>query len=64
MNLTEQMSKTLASDAITHFWQVRKTQTTKQMNSGITDQGFRGAVTGGAQMNGFINAFVKLANIA
>ncbi len=33
-------------------------------SSGKIDQGFRGAVTGGAQMNGFIEAFQQLASKA
>lgn len=64
MEITEQMTAKLARNAVTHFWQAREAQATKQKNSGKADQGFRGAVTGGAQMNGFIESFEKLANIA
>ncbi|MGO9679229.1 MAG: PaeR7I family type II restriction endonuclease [Candidatus Sulfotelmatobacter sp.] len=39
-----------------HFWSTRETQAQKQGSaSGSKDAGARSAVTGGAQMNGFIN---------
>ena len=42
--------------AIKYFWNTRETQAQKQgAASGNKDAGFRSAVTGGAQMNGFIN---------
>jgi Restriction endonuclease XhoI len=42
--------------AIKHFWGARETQAQKQgISSGSKDAGARSAVTGGAQMNGFIN---------
>jgi len=42
--------------AIKHFWTTRDTQAQKQgAVSGSKDAGARSAVTGGAQMNGFIN---------
>ncbi len=42
--------------AIKHFWNTRETQAQKQgAVSGSKDAGFRSAVTGGAQMNGFVN---------
>jgi hypothetical protein len=43
------------SKAVAYFWQTRQSQVEKQKQTGSTDQGFRGAVTGGAQMDGFIN---------
>lgn len=42
------------SQAIAHYWQTRQIQFQKQTKSGKTDQGTRSAVTGGAQMDGFI----------
>jgi hypothetical protein len=42
------------SDAITFHWNTRKKQSEKQATSGRADQGARSAVTGGAQMDGFI----------
>ncbi|MEJ2726361.1 MAG: PaeR7I family type II restriction endonuclease [Deltaproteobacteria bacterium] len=47
------------SDAVAHYWQTRKAQTEKQMKKGVSDAGLRGAVTGGAQMDGFIHLFTK-----
>lgn len=42
--------------AIKHFWNTRETQAQKQgAASGRKDAGARSAVTGGAQMNGFID---------
>ena len=42
--------------AIKQFWNTRETQAQKQgASSGSKDAGARSAVTGGAQMNGFIN---------
>src|SRR6266699_5477461 len=42
--------------AIKHFWNTRETQAQKRgLSSGSKDAGARSAVTGGAQMNGFIN---------
>jgi hypothetical protein len=42
--------------AVQHFWKTRDTQARRQgSTSGTKDAGARSAVTGGAQMNGFIN---------
>lgn len=44
------------SDAIRHFWKTREHQYEKQgIDAGKRDYGYRGAVTGGAQLDGFIN---------
>ena len=43
------------SMAVSHYWQTREQQANKQKNSGRADQGLRSAVTGGAQMDGFIS---------
>ena len=40
--------------AVAHFWTTRKRQADRQRSSGRADQGTRGAATGGAQMDGFI----------
>jgi hypothetical protein len=40
--------------AVCHFWNTRRDQNTKQTHAGTRDQGTRGAVTGGKQMDGFI----------
>lgn len=42
--------------AVKHFWTTRETQAQRQgLVSGAKDAGARSAVTGGAQMNGFVN---------
>ena len=64
MTLDETKTISLAQGAVKHFWQVREIQASKQKSSGKQDQGFRGAVTGGAQMDGFITAFRELAALA
>lgn len=47
--------------AIKHFWATRETQAQKQgSHSGAKDAGARAAVTGGAQMNGFITLVREL----
>lgn len=42
------------SEAVRHFWETRAGQTQKQKAVGREDQGSCGAVTGGAQLDGFI----------
>lgn len=49
------------SEAISHFWETRSKQTKKQISSGKTDTGFRGAVTGGKQMYAFEKLMVDIA---
>src|SRR5436190_15093548 len=51
---------TYVRDAVKFYWQTRAKQVAKQKNAGGTDQGLRSAVTGGAQMDGFIELFTKL----
>ncbi len=46
--------------AVAHYWQTRRAQIKKQQEIGKTDQGLRSAVTGGAQMDGFIDLFTAL----
>lgn len=48
------------SNAVAHYWQTRKLQTEKQRNKGLSDAGSRSAVTGGAQMDGFIHLFTEI----
>lgn len=48
------------SKAVAHYWLTRKAQRDKQKKRGVSDAGLRSAVTGGAQMNGFIQLFKKL----
>jgi len=46
--------------AVVHYWKTRATQRQKQETGGKADQGLRSAVTGGAQMDGFIDLFTEL----
>lgn len=48
------------SKAVAHYWKTRVTQRQKQETGGKADQGLRSAVTGGAQMDGFIDLFTEL----
>jgi hypothetical protein len=50
--------------AVAHYWQTRAAQRKKQESGGKTDQGLRSAVTGGAQMDGFIDLFTELVTEA
>ncbi len=51
----------LVESAVRHFWNTRSTQARRQKQGGSADQGARSAVTGGAQMDGFIDLFARLA---
>lgn len=51
-------------EAVRHFWSTRAAQQKAQQTRGSRDQGARGAVTGGAQMDGFVKLIVSLAEIA
>jgi hypothetical protein len=59
MSKIDDLSKYL-SQAISHYWRTRKKQSQKQTKSGRADQGARSAVTGGAQMDGFIDLITDL----
>ena len=59
MNRSNSLNKYL-SQAIAHYWQTRERQSRKQSTSGRSDQGARSAVTGGAQMDGFISLITDL----
>lgn len=50
----------LTSKAVAHYWRTRTSQRSKQKKGGRADQGRRGAVTGGAQMDGFIDLFCEV----
>src|ERR1700693_2182431 len=41
-------------DAVRHFWLTRQQQSTRQGDKEDQDRGSRGAVTGGKQMDGFV----------
>ena len=42
-------------NAVDYFWTTRRGQITRQTLNGVRDQGNRGAVTGGKQLDGFVN---------
>jgi len=46
--------------AVRHFWHTRGRRTEQQQRPGRADQGARSAVTGGAQMDGFVGLLSKL----
>lgn len=48
-------------NAVNFFWQTRDRQHRQQEESGRTDQGSRSAVTGGKQMDGFVELIKDLA---
>ncbi|MDQ3024041.1 MAG: PaeR7I family type II restriction endonuclease, partial [bacterium] len=45
----------LVSKAVANFWATRQDQQERQKQTGKTDAGARSAVTGGKQLNGFLN---------
>jgi hypothetical protein len=48
------------AQAVAHYWATRQAQKEKQKLSGKADAGLRSAVTGGAQMDGFVDLFTSL----
>jgi len=60
---SEKMNKEIEK-AVSHYWLTRHSQREKQKKRGVNDAGLRSAVTGGAQMDGFINLFTNLINEA
>jgi hypothetical protein len=49
------------SDAVAYFWRTRDRQASEQKERNSSDQGNRGAVTGGKQMDGFIKLLTEIA---
>lgn len=47
-------------NAVAHYWTTRSAQKDRQQATGLTDHGLRGAVTGGAQMDGFVDLFAAV----
>jgi len=52
--------KSELAEAVAHYWVTRKNQQERQKKAGVADQGARSAVTGGAQMDGFIKLLTRL----
>ena len=59
MKKIDNLNKHVA-EAIAHYWLTRQSQSQKQTTSDRSDQGARSAVTGGAQMDGFITLITDL----
>ena len=53
--LTDKVLKRQLREAVKHFWETREAQRAKQGRRTGKDRGSRGAVTGGAQMDGFVD---------
>lgn len=51
---------TRIAEAIRFFWMTRTGQITRQNDHGVRDQGNRGAVTGGKQLDGFVDLISNL----
>ncbi len=58
-NILEELPKH-TREAVRFYWQTRTQQLEKQRRAGVSDQGLRSAVTGGAHMNGFIELLTRL----
>ncbi len=56
--------KNRVSEAVSSYWLTREGQTRRQRDSGRSDQGARAAVTGGAQMDGFMALITDLLKTA
>lgn len=52
--------RTYVREAVRFYWETRQKQRDKQTGQGTKDQGFRSAVTGGAQMDGFVELLAKI----
>jgi hypothetical protein len=48
------------TEAVKVYWSTRERQSQRQKATGVVDQGLRSAVTGGAQMNGFVQLITNL----
>ncbi len=48
------------SKSVAYYWRTRRLQRERQKKRGVNDAGLRSAVTGGAQMDGFIDLFTQL----
>jgi hypothetical protein len=64
MNLGQTDLNRRVAKAVASYWSTRRSQSAKQKSAGQSDQGARSAVTGGAQMDGFINLLTELVEEA
>ncbi|MGH9175751.1 MAG: PaeR7I family type II restriction endonuclease, partial [Vicinamibacterales bacterium] len=60
MSANPEIAPYVFSDAVRAFWSTRLQQLEAQRLRDVTDQGTRGAVTAGQQMNGFARIIVEL----
>lgn len=61
MKIDIEKYKPLIKSAVKLFWDTRNNQTNKQSKSKILDTGNRSAVTGGKQLDGFLNLLCEVA---
>lgn len=61
MPISRERAAAFAKQAVAEFWKTRELQGQRQQDAARKDQGFRNAVTGSAQMNGFIAALEQIA---
>ncbi len=58
--LSERAIQRGLNSAVRHFWATRSGQASQQQSRGTSDQGARGAVTGGKQMDGFVSLVARI----
>lgn len=61
MKIDIEKYKPLIKSAVELFWNTRNNQTSKQSKNNILDTGNRSAVTGGKQLDGFLNLLCQVA---
>lgn len=62
MKLLSDLEKRI-HDSVKYFWLTRDKQLEQQAQTGKADQGFRSAVTGGKQMDGFVELIKELVKL-
>lgn len=58
--MTIEIPASVFAPAVSEYWQMRERQAANQELRGISDAGNRSAVTGGAQMDGFVRTITEL----
>ncbi|MFH0983205.1 MAG: PaeR7I family type II restriction endonuclease, partial [Planctomycetota bacterium] len=62
MLLSPKQLRVEVTKAVAHFWRTRSGQATAQTRRGKADQGSRAEVTGGAQMDKFVDLLASLVH--
>ena len=62
IHMPADLDRRIAS-AVEYFWTTRTGQITRQTANGVRDQGNRGAVTGGKQLDGFVELIHDLLTV-